>query len=162
METVNWTVAVVSVDGYDARTLLRDYFDELVARYHDRPATREEVSAAMADDPSDVLRHPTGRFLLARAGGRAAGCCALKMMEPGAAEVVRMYVRPRDRGRGGGAELLAAAEAHARHLGVRTLRLQVRSDLVEARRLYVAHGFEEVERFTDSPYADHCYAKAIG
>ena len=135
--TPTWTVAVVSVDGFEVRALLREYMGEVVSRYRGRPATDHDVRLALDEFPDDDLRHPTGRFLLARMNGEAAGCIALRLGEPGAAYVVRMFVRPAFRRHGGGAALLEAAEAHARHLGVHTLRLEAGWDA-----LYTDHFYE--------------------
>jgi hypothetical protein len=33
--------------------------------------------------------------------------------------------------------------------------------LVEARRLYARHGYQEVAPFNDSPYAEHWFAKSV-
>lgn len=53
------------------------------------------------------------------------------------------------------------AAASARAAGVHTVRLDTRSDLVEARALYARHGYAEIPCYTDSPYADHCFAKRL-
>lgn len=41
------------------------------------------------------------------------------------------------------------------------LRLDTRSDLVEARALYVRHGFAEIPAYNDNPYAQHWYEKPL-
>ena len=46
-------------------------------------------------------------------------------------------------------------------LGVVTLRLDTRSDLTEARRLYARHGYREVPAFSQGPYADHWFEKTL-
>ncbi|MGD9482381.1 hypothetical protein WDH52_03835 [Streptomyces sp. TRM70308] len=54
------------VDGAEAREVLRASCADIVGRYHGPAATAAEVAAAMADEPSDALAPPHGRFLLAR------------------------------------------------------------------------------------------------
>ena len=54
---------------------------------------------------------------------------------------------PPARRRGLGATLMTEVERLARRHGVRTLRLDTRADLVEARRLYSQLGFGEVPAF---------------
>ena len=62
------------------------------------------------------------------------------------------------RGHAAGDNLLQAV---ARRLDVRTLRLDTRHDLVEARSLYVALGYLEVPAFNAGPYAEHWFAKPL-
>ena len=52
-------------------------------------------------------------------------------------------------------------ELHARRLGVSELRLDVRGDLVEGRRLYTRIGYEQTARFNDVPYADFWFRKRL-
>jgi GNAT superfamily N-acetyltransferase len=56
-----------------------------------------------------------------------------------------MYLRPGQRGRGLGRQLLALAIGWARSNGMSTVRLDTSERMVAARRLYEAHGFERVE-----------------
>jgi hypothetical protein len=56
---------------------------------------------------------------------------------------------------------MAEIERRAGELGVRELRLDTRSDLVEARRLYEALGYREVAPFGENPYAGHWFAKRL-
>ena len=41
------------------------------------------------------------------------------------------------------------------------LELDTRDDLVEARRLYERHGFEEVQAFNAGKYAEHWFVKNL-
>lgn len=52
-------------------------------------------------------------------------------------------------------------EKLARAQGLRTLRLDTRSDLVEARTLYAALGYVEVPAFNNGQYAEHWFAKDL-
>jgi ribosomal protein S18 acetylase RimI-like enzyme len=49
----------------------------------------------------------------------------------------------------------------AREHGLSALRLDTRHDLVEARRLYAALGYEEVPAFNHGRYAEHWFAKSL-
>jgi len=57
--------------------------------------------------------------------------------------------------------LLFAVEDEARARGLHVLRLDTRSDLIEARRLHTRHGYEEVEPFNADPYAQHWFTKQL-
>ncbi|MEV5754127.1 GNAT family N-acetyltransferase [Actinoallomurus sp. NPDC052308] len=138
--------------------LLRTYFTDVASRYYGRPATEAEVDAAMAEDPSDDL----ACFLVGRYAGVPAGCVGLRLISPGVAELTRLYVIPAARRTGGGRALLAAAEEAALRLGARTMRLDTRRDLVEARALYAAQGYQEIEPYNNGPYADHWFEKHLG
>ncbi|CAM5276926.1 N-acetyltransferase [Streptomyces avidinii] len=64
-------------------------------------------------------------------------------------------------GTGGGAALLEVLEAEARALGAVRVRLDTRSDLVEARALYARHGYAEIPAYNDGQYAQHWFEKPL-
>lgn len=156
------TVATVPPSDPEVEAILRAYFDELVSRYHDRPASTEEVAAALAAEPSDDLAPPTGVFLLARRGRKGVGCVGLRFRPNRVGQVTRMFVVPVERRQGIGLRLLAELEAVARQQEVTRLELDTRDDLVEARGLYARYGFEEVPAFNSGLYAEHWFAKLLG
>lgn len=143
-----------------ARAALRAYYDDIVTRWYGRPATTAEVDELVAGSGDDRLAPPHGLLLLARRDGDVLGCAGLRVVGD-VGEVTRLHVLALARGRGLGARLLLAVEHQARARGLRTLRLETRDDLVEARRLYARHGYTPTERFTDDPYAHHCLAKRL-
>jgi ribosomal protein S18 acetylase RimI-like enzyme len=159
-------IEVMSPAAERARWVLRAYFEDVAARFYGRPATEDEIAAAMREDPSDDLALPRGLILVAHEEGAVLGCAGLRL-PPGiqqagrTAEVTRVFVVPAARRRGLGSRLLDCLEAHARRLGVATLRLDTRSDLTEARRLYARHGYREVPAFSQGPYADHWFEKTL-
>nr|WP_216217243.1 GNAT family N-acetyltransferase [Amycolatopsis aidingensis] len=144
-----------------ATAVLRRYILDIGERYYRRRPTEAEVDAALAEDPSDELAPPRGEFLLATWAGSVAGCVGVRLLEPGIAELKRMFVEPWARGRGRGALLLAAAEEAARGLGARAIRLDTRTDLVEVRALYARHGYAEIPAYNDGPYAQHWFEKRL-
>lgn len=111
---MGWAVQSVSVHGPEARAELLVYYTEIVCRYHDRPATDEEVASTMADDSGGDLTAPAGRFPFARHGQQADSCAGSRLKAPEVAELTRVFVRPTHRGTGGGAALVAAVERAAR------------------------------------------------
>ena len=79
--------------------------------------------------------------------GTPVGCGALRPLEPGAAELKRMYVVPAARGRGVSRLLLVALEAEAAARGWTTLRLETGTRQPAAVGLYTAAGYWPVEAF---------------
>ncbi|MER6105658.1 GNAT family N-acetyltransferase [Streptomyces sp. NPDC001832] len=158
---MTWTVTPEPFDSADAALLRRDYYDEVASRYWGRPATAEEIDEGLTDDGADRLAPPTGQFVVGRFEGEPAACAGLLLVDADIAELTRVFVRPKYRGTGGGGLLLAAVESAARAFGVRTVRLDTRADLVEARGLYAKHGFREVPAFHRRQYAEHWFAKEL-
>ncbi len=79
--------------------------------------------------------------------GTPVGCGALRPLEPGAAELKRMYVVPAARGQGISRLLLVALEAEAADRGWTTLRLETGTRQPAAVGLYTAAGYRPVEAF---------------
>lgn len=154
-------IIVVSPAADEARQILQAYFNDVATRYYGRQASQEEISAAMRDDPSDDLELPHGLLVAARGDGNILGCAGLRLLRGQIAEVTRVFVVPAARRRGLGSRLLDCLEDHARQHRISTLRLDTRSDLLEARRLYARHGYREAPQFNSGPYADYWYEKAL-
>jgi ribosomal protein S18 acetylase RimI-like enzyme len=155
------SILLMPPESEDARSVLRSYFDDIVSRYYGRQATADEIDSAMRDSPSDDLAPPRGLLLVARWEGAAIGCAGLRLLPSSLAEVKRVFVAPAGRGRGIASRLLRELEVAAHDHGVSRLRLDTRHDLVEARRLYARHRYEEVPAFNDDPYADHWFEKTL-
>ncbi|WP_338146384.1 GNAT family N-acetyltransferase [Streptomyces boncukensis] len=161
---MNWKITPADIESAEAVATVRAYVDDIASRYYGRPATGEEIDTALAEEPDDELAPPRGVFLLARAEGdpaRIGGCSGAKLLAGGAAELKRVWVAPHARRQGLGARLVAAAEDAARALGAAAIRLDTRSDLVEARALYARRGYLDIERYNDSPYAQHWLEKSL-
>jgi putative acetyltransferase len=108
------------------------------------------------DDPRTV-------FLVARVDGEAVACGAIRGLEPGVAEVKRMYVRDTARGRGVGRRILAALESRAREVGISLLRLETGTAQPEAIALYTSAGFVAIETFGEYTGNDYsrCFEKRL-
>ena len=148
-----WTVRDAPTDSPEANVLLRAYFKELIDRFNGREMPEEEVDIEMEIDPSTGF----AAFLVGYFDGSPAGCVGLRV----SGDLTRMYVAPEFRRRGGGRFLLEAIEETARELGFDRIRIDTRGDLVEARALYLAHGYEEVAPFNAAPYSEHWYEKHL-
>lgn len=91
---------------------------------------------------------PRGRLLVAEFGGYAQGCVALRELDPTAAELKRLYVRPQARGRGVGRRLAEAAISAAGELEYRRIVLDTLPNMTAAQRLYRELGFRETAPYT--------------
>jgi putative acetyltransferase len=94
---------------------------------------------------------PQVHFLVARVDREPVGCGGLRPLEPGTAEVTRMYVRPAHRGHGISRRLLAVLEEVALTRGVRTLLLETGDLQPESIGLYQSSGYRRIPAF--GPYA---------
>ncbi|WP_030910154.1 GNAT family N-acetyltransferase [Streptomyces sp. NRRL F-5126] len=157
-----WSVRPEHAGTRDAARLRRAYYAEVAGRYWGRPATEAEVDAGIADDAALELAPPCGRFVVGRYGGEAAACGGVRLLDACRAELTRVYVSPAARSTGGGAAVLAALETAAAALGASRLVLDTRLDLIEARGLYVKHGFREIAAYSSGPYSEIWYGKDIG
>lgn len=139
-----------------AARAMRAYLAELEDRLDMDPTLAESV------DPDEVTP-PRGDFVLVSevASGDVVGFGAVLVLEPGVVEIKRMWLRPDVRGRGLGRFLLKHLENRARALGGRRVLLGVNETLVEACGLYLASGYEPVERFVPSPYVTHFFGKQL-
>ncbi len=98
-------------------------------------------------------------MLIARYDGEPAGSAGVRLLDPATAELTRVFVHGRLRGRGGAALLVTAAEDAARALGAGRILLDTRTDLVEARALYARLGYTETAPHNDDAYAEHWFRK---
>src|SRR5688572_127693 len=124
---------------------LRELFREY-ARGVDEPC-------CFAGFEREVLELPRGYFLLllAEDPAGATGCVALRALDARTAEVKRLYVRSRARGRGTGRALIEAALAAAREAGYRRVVLDSLPTMHEALGLYRALGFREIPPYLAPP-----------
>ena len=105
---------------------------------------------------------PEGALLLAKVDGVAAGVVALRKLEPGIAEMKRLYVRPAHHGRSIGRKLAEAVLETARTLGYRRLRLDTISGKMDtAVKLYHSMGFAEIAPYYDSPVPGTTYLELV-
>lgn len=153
---------VVDPSSAEAQQILTEYFDDIVGRYWGRAATPAEVASAMADEPSGDLQGRSGLLLVGSAGGTPVVCGGVRRAGDGVGDLTRIFVSPAVRGRRLGAELVGRLERLAAEAGVRTLRLDVRADLVQARSLYLRLGYVDVPPFSDARYADHWMSRELG
>lgn len=103
-------------------------------------------------------------FLVAWDGDEPVGCGAVRVIDPGVAEIKRMYVRPDQRCRHVGAMILQSLETTARGLGCHRLVLETGSRQNAAMALYLRHGFHEIPcwgEYVASAATSTCMAKDL-
>ena len=144
MSDTRLIVAAENPYGADCLALIAELTGELSARYDDD-------GGASSFTPDDALV-PSSAFLVARVDGQPVGCGAIRPLDSATAEVKRMYVSPKARGRGVGRQILRDLESRARQLGYALLPLETGLKQPEAIGLYESEGYVRVE----------CYGKYSG
>jgi GNAT superfamily N-acetyltransferase len=94
-------------------------------------------------DPEEVAEG-RGAFLVAYVDGKSVGCGAVRLNEPGLAEIKRLYVDPTVRGRRVGRQIVDALEVQARGLGVKRIVLETGPRQPDAIAMYTHAGFHEI------------------
>jgi GNAT superfamily N-acetyltransferase len=146
-DSIGVDIRPVPPQSLDARRLLADYLDDLERRLDGW------VRAGYVDATPDELLPPAGALLVGYEEGEAVACGAVRVIAPGIAEVKRMFVVPRLRGRGLGRELLDALERAAVELGCGVARLDSTEPLAEAMALYRSVGYVEIGDYNQNPNA---------
>ncbi|MCT7354006.1 GNAT family N-acetyltransferase [Streptomyces sp. 15-116A] len=164
---MTWTVAPEPYDSPTAAALWRAYYTEVSDRWYllheGRRTDPAELEREIAAHPGAELAPPGGLLLVARYAGEPAGSAGIRLSADGTtAELTRVFLYERMRGRGGAALLVRAAEDAARERGATRMILDTRGDLVEARALYARLGYAETEPHNADPYAEHWFAKPLG
>lgn len=151
------SIAPADLLGPEVQALIAQLNQELAARYPEPGANHFRL------DPEEV-GPGRGAFLLARYDGEVVGCGALRILEPGTAELKRMFALPSARRRGIGRAILQALEDEARRLGVTRLVLETGIRQPEAIALYRTRGFAEIPPFGEyvlSAATSVCMAKDL-
>lgn len=153
----------------EAQVAQHAYYAEMAARFKEGfdvslySGKQDSGSGTPAEVAEDEFAPPRGAFILGYLSGvqEAAACGGVRVLGPGIAEIKRMWVSPAARGRRVATRLLANLEAQCVALGAHTIRLDTKDVLHEAIALYKKHGYYEVPRYNDNPYATHFFEKKV-
>ena len=99
----------------------------------------------------EQMAEPATTVFIARDGGKAVGCGALKRHPDSVGEVKRMYTRPSHRGRKIGAAIVQRIEALAREEGLKKLVLETGDRHPAAWAVYERAGFTRCGPVLDYP-----------
>ncbi|MFI7597333.1 GNAT family N-acetyltransferase [Actinoplanes sp. NPDC049681] len=124
---------------------------------------RELAEADGGQDGVVYPMHDDVSYLVAVVDGRAVACGAWQALEPGVAELKRMYVRPAFRGRGIARQLVVALEEEALAAGRPVLRLETGTYLPAAIALYRSAGYTPIPvygEYVGNPYSV-CFEKSL-
>jgi putative acetyltransferase len=122
-------------------SLVREIFIE----YSETPGVN--LHLATFDHELRTLPDPYQWIVVAMDEDHAAGCAALRPLDPGFAELKRLYVRPAYRGTGLGRRLVQAAIDEARRFGFQGVRLDTLTTMDAATALYRSLGFREIPHY---------------
>lgn len=113
--------------------------------------------------PEDVLVPGSG-FIVGRVESEAVACGAFRPLEPGVAEIKRMFVAPEHRGRGYSREILKSLEQMAIESGYETVRLETRPKQLAAIALYEKLGYVRIPNYGmyEGKQECLCYEKPLG
>jgi putative acetyltransferase len=141
-----------------------------------RPALDAELSALVmaqqrelreADGGLDgqvFVPHDDAAYLAVVVGGRVVACGAWQALEPGVAEIKRMYVRPAYRGRGIARQLIVALEEEILAADRSIIRLETGTYLPAAIALYRSAGYLPIPvygEYVGNPFSV-CFEKRLG
>ena len=143
-----------SPESAEAKQLMRAMWVDLDELYGNSALTSYELQG---------MEQPGAAFVLAREGGEAIACAALRPLSAQIAEVKRMYVRPEMRRKGVAQQLMATLEQIARDGGFNEIWLETGLPQVAAIRLYEKLGYTQIPPYGEYKHEPDsvCYAKRL-
>ena len=96
-------------------------------------------------------KEPEGAIFIAKEGGDVVGCAAIRPITSKEAELKRLYVTPKTRGKGYGKLLLIHALQMAHSAGYESVVLDTLPIMKAAKALYIGFGFRKIEPYYNNP-----------
>ncbi|MDQ3627184.1 MAG: GNAT family N-acetyltransferase [Verrucomicrobiota bacterium] len=138
--TMVLTIEHASVESDETRRLMAELCAEIDQLYGNDIHPASNLSR---------MDQPGAAFLLARQGGAAIGCAALRPLTRETAEVKRMYVQPHARRAGAARALMHELHQLARAAGFNEIWLETGLLQPAAIRLYESLGYTRIAAFGD-------------
>jgi putative acetyltransferase len=135
--------------GNHPETVVAYCFDVLIEH---RPTEDPELAALVVAQQRELdgqvtLVRDGASYLVGVVDGRAVACGAWQPLEPGVAEISRMYVRPAFRGRGIARQLVVALEEEALAVDRPIVRLAAAADAPAPIALYRSAGYRPIPAY---------------
>jgi len=154
MVTISQAQSQDDIDG--VRELLSEYLawatDQAKELYNEIVDVDEMLDHSMSE--INLFSPPSGRLLLAREEGVAAGVAFMKSIREDTCEIKRMYVRPAFRGKKIGRNLLNQLIQDAKEIGCSKILLDSARFMREAHFLYRSAGFKEIELYPETEMSE--------
>jgi putative acetyltransferase len=146
---MNIRPAVSEEDLDQIKMLFREYF-EWISHDQGIDLSFQGIEDELKSLPG-AFSSPDGCMLLAEIDGHAAGCVALRPLDPQICEMKRMYVRPGYRAKGIGRALGEQIIQEAKSKGYHLIRLDTANTMKAAQGLYSSLGFKPTPQYYDLP-----------
>ena len=146
---------IVEAEGEEGLRVARLLFQEYASSL-EVDLGFQDFEAELEGLPGGYAR-PRGGLLLGYESEEPAGCVAFRPLEPGIAEMKRLYVRPSARGAGWGWRLAERVIQDARDAGYDRMRLDTLPSMAAALRMYERLGFHEIAPYRHNPVAGTRY-----
>jgi putative acetyltransferase len=140
---------ITEADTPEALAIVRQLFAEYAASL-EVDLGFQDFDRELAGLPGDYVR-PAGGLMLGLDDVGPVGCVAFRRLEPGIAEMKRLYVRSRVRGGGWGRRLAEQVVADARQAGYERMRLDTLPAMERAIGLYLGLGFRDIAPYRHNP-----------
>jgi ribosomal protein S18 acetylase RimI-like enzyme len=149
-------VKIVPATGPEHRREVRQLFEEYAASLS-FDLCFQNFRLELDGLPGDYAPPGGGLWLATNDRGEAAGCVALRRLEPGVGEMKRLYVRPEFRGTGLGKRLTLKVLEEAEAIGYHRIRLDTTPEMAGAIRLYESLGFTRIAPYRPNPVEGALY-----